>query len=166
MSRLSLPLLSTFAVEGAGGAAFRAANLPVPRLLGPIAACHVAALVGVMMQEAGGLGTFMRIFLSVAVGASITPKAVRHMPDFALSLLFVPLFIGVIGAVGYRLFRFVFGFNHPTAWYAAMPGCLPDMLIFGEEAGGDPRALSLIRATRGVGDRDHRALGDGGLLGG
>jgi membrane AbrB-like protein len=70
------------------------------------------------------------------------------MPDFALSLLFVPLFIGLIGAVGYPLFRFVFGFNHPTAWYAAMPGGLQDMLVFGEEAGGDPRALSLIHATR------------------
>jgi membrane AbrB-like protein len=31
-----------------------------------------------------------------------------------------------------------------------MPGGLQDMLIFGEESGGDPRALSLIHATRVV----------------
>ena len=140
--------LITFAIALAGGALFWLLHIPLPLLLGPMAACLLAALVGVRMQDAGGLGTFMRTFLGVAVGASITPEAVRHMPDFALSLLFVPMFIAVIGAVGYPLFRFVFGFNHPTAWYAAMPGGLQDMLIFGEEAGGDPRALSLIHATR------------------
>ena len=38
--------------------------------------------------------------------------------------------------------------NHATAYYASMPGGLQDMLVFGEEAGGDVRALSLIHATR------------------
>ncbi len=64
------------------------------------------------------------------------------------SLAFVPLFIVAIAAVGYPLFRRVFGFDHATAWYAAMPGGLQDMLVFGQEAGGDVRALSLIHATR------------------
>jgi len=50
--------------------------------------------------------------------------------------------------VGYPLFRWGFGFDHPTAFYSAMPGGLQDMLLFGEEAGGDVRALSLIHATR------------------
>jgi uncharacterized protein len=140
--------LTTFAVATAGAAAFVLAGLPLPLLLGPMAACLVAALAGARMQDAGTLGTFMRTFLGVAVGASLTPAALAHLPDFALSLLFVPLFIVVIGAVGYPLFRLVFGFNHPTAWYAAMPGGLQDMLVFGEEAGGDVRALSLIHATR------------------
>ncbi|MFN3845581.1 MAG: AbrB family transcriptional regulator [Paracoccaceae bacterium] len=123
-------------------------GLPLALLLGPMAACLVAALLGAKMQDAGTLGTFMRTFLGVAVGSSITPETIGHLPDFAWSLLFVPLFIVVIGAVGYPLFRYAFGFNHPTAWYAAMPGGLQDMLVFGEEAGGDVRALSLIHATR------------------
>jgi uncharacterized membrane protein AbrB (regulator of aidB expression) len=33
-------------------------------------------------------------------------------------------------------------------FFAAMPGGFGDMLLFGEEAGGDVRALSLIHATR------------------
>jgi len=140
--------LTTFAIAGLGGVVFLLLGLPLPLLLGPMAACLIAALAGARMQDAGWLGTFMRTFLGVAVGSSITPEAIGHLPDFALSLAFVPLFILVIGAVGYPLFRYGFGFNHPTAWYAAMPGGLQDMLIFGEEAGGDPRALSLIHATR------------------
>ena len=148
MSFLTKPRLLTFAIAIAGAVLFLGLNLPLALLLGPMAACLVAALLGAKMQDAGTLGTFMRTFLGVAVGSSITPETIGHLPDFALSLLFVPLFIVVIGAVGYPLFRYVFGFNHPTAWYAAMPGGLQDMLVFGEEAGGDVRALSLIHATR------------------
>lgn len=148
MTFFTLPRLTTFAVAVAGAAAFLLLDLPLALLLGPMAACLIAALMGARMQDAGVVGVFMRTFLGVAVGSSITPDTLGHLPDFALSLLFVPLFIVVIGAVGYPLFRFVFGFNHPTAWYAAMPGGLQDMLVFGEEAGGDVRALSLIHATR------------------
>lgn len=148
MSFLTLPRLSTFAIASAGAVLFVLLGLPLPLLLGPMAACLLAALIGAPMRDAGQLGAFMRTFLGVAVGSSITPATVGHLPDFALSLLFVPLFIVVIGAVGYPLFRLGFGFNHPTSWYAAMPGGLQDMLVFGEEAGGDVRALSLIHATR------------------
>jgi membrane AbrB-like protein len=142
------PLVTTFAVASLGGAAFWGLGLPLPLLLGPMAACLVAALVGAQMRDAGQLGQFMRTFLGVAVGTSVTPETLAHMPDFALSLLLVPLFILVIGALGYPLFRWGLGFNHPTAWYAAMPGGLQDMVVFGQEAGADVRALSLIHATR------------------
>lgn len=138
----------TFGVAGFGGLVFVLLGMPLPLLLGPMAACLIAALFGAKMQDAGSLGLFMRTFLGVAVGSSITPATLGHLPDFAVSLLFVPAFIALIGAIGYPLFRYGFRFNHPTAWYAAMPGGLQDMLIFGEEAGGDPRALSLIHATR------------------
>jgi uncharacterized protein len=48
---------------------------------------------------------------------------------------------------GFRSFRRM-GFDPATAWYAAMPGGLADMVTFGQEAGADVRALSLIQATR------------------
>lgn len=148
MKFLTVRRLTTFSVAGIGGLVFVLLGLPLPLLLGPMAACLIAALIGARMQDAGVLGTFMRTFLGVAVGSSITVETIGRIPEFATSLVFVPVFIALIGAVGYPLFRFGFGFNHPTAWYAAMPGGLQDMLVFGEEAGGDPRALSLIHATR------------------
>ena len=138
----------TFAIAGLGGAAFLLLHLPLPLLLGPMLACLIAALAGAPLAGAGQLGIFMRTFLGVAVGASITPGVLAELPDIAASLAFVPLFIGAIALLGYPLFRRVFGFDHATAWYGAMPGGLQDMLVFGEEAGGDIRALSLIHATR------------------
>jgi uncharacterized membrane protein AbrB (regulator of aidB expression) len=50
--------------------------------------------------------------------------------------------------VGVPFFRRVYRFDWATSWYAAMPGGLTDMVLFGQEAGGDVRALSLIHATR------------------
>lgn len=132
----------------AGAALFVFLGVPLPLLLGPMVACLVAALAGVGMAGMGVFAVFMRTFLGVAVGASITPALVSEMPEIAASLVFIPLFIVVIAAVGYPIFRYGFGFSHATAYYSAMPGGLQDMLIFGEEAGGDVRAMSLIHATR------------------
>ncbi len=140
--------LLSFTLAGAGAAIFLWLGLPLPLLMGPMLACLIAALCGASLADSGGFGVFMRTFLGVAVGASITPQVVGQIPDIAASLAFVPVFIIVIALAGYPLFRRGFGFDHPTAWYAAMPGGLQDMLVFGEEAGGDVRALSLIHATR------------------
>ena len=46
-----------------------------------------------------------------------------------------------------NFFRWL-GYDKVTSYYAAMPGGLQDMVIFGQEAGGNVRTLSLIHATR------------------
>ncbi|WP_337924752.1 AbrB family transcriptional regulator [Szabonella alba] len=138
----------TLAIAGAGAVLFQLAGLPLPMLLGPMALCLVAALAGARMKDMGPVGTYLRSFIGLAVGASITPDLVYQLPAMAGSLIFVPIFIIAIAAVGYPLFRRVFRLDHATAWYGAMPGGLQDMLIFGQAAGGDLRALSLIHATR------------------
>lgn len=140
--------LLTLALAAAGGALFLVLGMPLPLLLGPMLFCLVAALGGAPLADVGTLGILMRTILGVAVGASITPEVLAGLPEMAVSLLFVPLFILVIALIGYPLLRRAFGFDHATAWYGAMPGGLQDMLVFGEEAGGDIRALSLIHATR------------------
>jgi membrane AbrB-like protein len=64
------------------------------------------------------------------------------------TLILVPFMILLIGLVGVPYFQRIWGFDFVTSYYGAMPGGLQDMLVFGEEAGGDVRALSLIHATR------------------
>ena len=138
----------TLLLAALGAGAFMFMSLPLPMLLGPMAICLVAALAGANLKGMGQLGIFFRTFLGVAVGSTITPDVIARLPEFGASLLFVPLFVLAIGFIGYPLLRYGFGFNHPTAYYSAMPGGLQDMLVFGEEAGGDVRALGLIHATR------------------
>ncbi len=141
-------LLLTGAIGVGGTVAWAAAGLPLPFLLGPMLACLAAALCGVRLASWPPLTNTMRTILGVAVGASFTPAIVGQMGGMILSLAFVPLFLLVCGALGYPFLRRVAGFDKATAFYGAMPGGLQDMLLFGEESGGDPRALSLLHATR------------------
>lgn len=138
----------TFALSLIGVGVFHALNLPLPWLLGPLLACLIAALIGVRLEGIRVLNDPMRTILGVAIGAAITPALVDRLGVMAGSVALVPVFLICIGAFGYPYFRRVWGFDKATAYYAAMPGGLQDMLLFGEAAGGDARALGLIHATR------------------
>ena len=138
---------ATVAIGLAGTAAFAALGLPLPFLFGPMLACLVAALAGVPLRGLGRVSVAARTILGVAVGAAITPELVSRMPQMMASVALVPIYIVLIALVGVPYFRRM-GFDRVTSYYAAMPGGLQDMVIFGTEAGGDPRALSLIHATR------------------
>lgn len=140
--------LRTFGVAAAGTLAFWLAGLPLPFLFGPMAACLLAALAGQRLQGTGQLGHAMRTILGVAIGASITPEVVAEVPRMAGTVALIPPYIALIALIGVPFFRRVCGFDRVTAFFAAMPGGLQDMVIFGTEAGGDARALSLIHATR------------------
>jgi len=145
------PLVRTFGtllLAAVGTAAFAATGLPLPFLFGPMLACLIAALLGAPLRGTGQVGVGARTILGVAVGASITPDLVTLLPQMALSVALIPLYILCIGFIGVPFFRCVCGFDPITSYYAAMPGGLQDMVIFGTEAGADPRALSLIHATR------------------
>jgi membrane AbrB-like protein len=143
-----IPIVSAFVIAFIGGVVFLMINMPLPWLLGPICACLVAALVGVPMKGIKPLNEAMRTILGVAVGATFTPVILVSMLGMWPTLLMIPVFVVIIGLVGVPYFQRLWGYDFPTAYYAAMPGGLQDMLVFGEEAGGNPRSLSLIHATR------------------
>ncbi|WP_212524498.1 AbrB family transcriptional regulator [Actibacterium sp. MT2.3-13A] len=131
-----------------GTAVFWLLELPLPFLFGPMTGCLLAALAGLRLRGFGQVSVAARTILGVAVGASVTPAVVAQLPQMAMSLALVPLYVLVIAGLGVPFFTRVCGFDRITAYYAAMPGGLQDMVIFGQEAGGDVRALSLIHATR------------------
>ena len=135
-------------VAALGVLIFHTLALPLPWLLGPIFACLIAALAGVPMRGVKVLNDAMRTILGVAVGATFTAALLVSMAGMWPTLLLIPLMTTAIGALGVPYFQRLWGFDFATAYYGSMPGGLQDMLIFGEEAGGDVRALSLIHATR------------------
>jgi len=148
MSFFTRPRLQSILAAALGAVVFVLLGLPLPLLLGPLAGCLVFALAGVRLQDMGVISTAMRTILGVAIGSAITPAMVHELPGYGPSLLLIPIVILACGGIGYPLFRRVYGYDKPTAYYSAMPGGLQDMLVFGEEAGGNVRSMSLIHATR------------------
>jgi membrane AbrB-like protein len=138
----------TFAIALAGVGVFMGLALPLPWLLGPIFACLIAALIGIPLRAHAPTNQLMRTILGVAVGATLTPAILASMTGYWPTLLMIPVMVAAIGALGVPYFMRVWGFDFPTAYYSTMPGGLQDMLVFGEEAGGNVRTLSLVHATR------------------
>lgn len=138
----------TIGLSALGTVVFLALDLPLPFLFGPLTACLLAALGGLRLEGTGKVAVAARTILGVAVGASITPEVIHELPRIAASAFFVPIYVCLIGLVGVPFFTRICGFDRATAYYASMPGGLPDMVVFGGEAGADVRALALIHATR------------------
>jgi|TARA_B110000259_G_scaffold186985_1_gene239717 membrane AbrB-like protein len=138
----------SFAVALTGVGVFKLLHLPLPWLLGPILACLIAALCGVRMRGIKVINDAMRTILGVAVGATFTTALLASMGAMWPTLLMIPVMTGCIGLFGVVYFQKLWGFDFATSYYSAMPGGLQDMLILGEEAGGNVRTLSLIHATR------------------
>lgn len=143
-----IPVLTAFVTGAIGVAVFHAVDLPLPWLLGPITASLVAALIGLPLGGIAVVNESMRTVLGVAVGATLTPAVLATFPAMLPTLALVPVMVLAIGALGLPYFRRIWGYDFPTAYYATMPGGLQDMLVFGEEAGGNVRSMSLIHATR------------------
>jgi membrane AbrB-like protein len=143
-----LPTLYALVVAACGVAVFWVIRLPLPFLLGPMFACLAAALAGIPMKAIPHVANAMRAVLGLAVGCSITPELVGRVGAMATSVALVPVFVALIGLVGVPWFRRVCRFDPVTAYYAAMPGGLQDMIVFGREAGANVRALALVHVTR------------------
>jgi membrane AbrB-like protein len=143
-----IPYFSAFVVAGIGVALFMALGLPLPWLLGPIAAGLIAAVAGVPMRGFTPLNQLMRTILGVAVGATFTPALLISMAGFWPTLLLIPVMVLAIGLLGVPYFNRLWRYDFATSYYATMPGGLQDMIAFGEEAGANVRSLSLIQATR------------------
>lgn len=138
----------TLAISAAGTAIFHLLALPLPFLFGPLFLCLFAALLGAPLLGTGQVAVGARTILGLAVGASITPAVIHQLPQMAASVIFVPVYVLLIGLIGVPFFQRICGFDRATAYYASMPGGLQDMVVFGQEAGADVRALALIHATR------------------
>ncbi len=147
-SIVTLARFNTLVLAFVGAVLFWWVGLPLPFIFGPMTACLFAALAGMKLQGFGAISVGARTILGVAVGASITPDVVHQLPQMAASLAFMPFYVVLIAVVGVPFFNRVCGFDPITSYYAAMPGGLQDIVIFGGEAGADVRALSLIHATR------------------
>lgn len=145
---ININVLKTHLVCITGAMLFLGLRLPLPWLFGPLFASLTVAVFGVQLKTWKPLNDGMRTILGVAIGATITPAFFLSVPSLAPTLIMVPILIIAIGICGVFYFKKLLKYDFPTAYYASMPGGLQDMILFGEEAGANVRAVSLIHATR------------------
>jgi membrane AbrB-like protein len=144
---------ATLALGAAGGAVASVLGLPLPWLLGALAATAWASVKGVRL--AGGpplFPTWPRLVcipvIGVLIGASVTPEALAGAARWWPGLVGVILFVPTALAANYWILRRVGRFDPATAYFASIPGGLIESIEMGGEAGADIRALTSLQFAR------------------
>lgn len=125
-----------------------AIGMPLPWMLGPMIGTTIAAMAGLPVRGPGKLRPIVIPVIGVLLGSGITADLFGQLGSFALTLILLPLFLSAAAAVSYIVYRRLGGYDPVTAFYAAMPGGLNEMLLIGAAAGGDEKKIALAHAAR------------------
>jgi membrane AbrB-like protein len=142
------PILTALVIGAAGGLLFYAVHLPLPWMMGAMAATTVASMAGVPQTMPAWARPPTIAVLGVLLGSSFTREMVGRMPEWLPSLLTLPVYILVIGLLALVYLRKVARLDSRTAFFCATPGGLGEMVILGDRSGADLRTISLVHATR------------------
>lgn len=124
------------------------ANLPLPWMLGPMIGNTIAAMLRIPVRGPDKLRPFVIPVIGVMLGAGVTPELFGLLGSWVLTLVVLPIFLGCAAGISFLVYRRIGGYDVVTAFYAAMPGGLNEMLILGAEAGGSERRIALAHAAR------------------
>lgn len=131
-----------------GGWLFALCRLPLPWMLGSMVFCTAAAIARAPVAAPTVIRPPMSAVIGVMLGSGFRPDLIAQLPNWLPTLAGLVLFMlaCAVCCVGY--FRRVAGYDPVTAFFAGMPGGLVEMVITGEEKGGDARTIALIHSAR------------------
>lgn len=141
-------LLIAFALSTSGGALFTALDLPLPWLLGALAASTAASLAGLRFRVVPAVRAPMIGIIGVMIGSTFTLERIEGAAAWLPSLAVLTVYVGVVGIVIFGYLRRHAGFDRATTFFAATPGGLSEMILLSDRMGADVRQVSLIHATR------------------
>jgi membrane AbrB-like protein len=147
-ARLLSRIVLALSLGAAGGAVFSFLKLPLPWLLGPMIFNTVAVMARVPVLPPIRLRPYVVVVIGVLLGSGFTPEVIGQVSGWAVSLLFLGLYLIVSGALVVPYYRYIGGFDPVTAYFAGMPGGLNEMMMIGKDMGGDDKAIILAHASR------------------
>lgn len=131
-----------------GGWAFWWLNLPLPWMLGALFATMTAAVAGLPVAGPGRIRGAVVAVIGVLLGAGFTPALLQEIGAWALTLGALALYLALSLAVLIPWFRVAGRFDRRTAFFAAMPGGLSEMVELAEAAGADVPRVILAHSLR------------------
>ena len=131
-----------------GGAAFAFADLPLPWMLGAMAATMGASFSGVEIALPQPLRKLMIAVVGVTLGSAFTPDRLEGIVTWLPSIAVLPIYVAVIGCLILVYLRWLSTFDGKTAFFAATPGGLSEMVLLSDQLGGDMRNVALFHSAR------------------
>ena len=138
----------TLALGIPGGALFYLLNMPLPWMLGAMAATTVAAISGVRVALMPSLRLVFVAILGVMLGSAFTPEVVKGIALWLGSFAWLALYVVIATALIWLYYRRLARYDSVTAYFSAAPGGLNEMILAGGALGGDERRISMSHAAR------------------
>jgi len=143
-------LAETLVFAAAGGLTFGLVGIPAGYLSGSILMVAAAALAGRPMLIPTPLMRVLMVLIGISLGSVVMPETLHGMATYPLSIAALVLATVLISLGGTAYLRAVHGWNTTTAYLAAVPGGLSQVLSIALELDADVRAIAIVQSTRVV----------------
>lgn len=142
------PVLLALTISIIFGTGANLAGLPLPWMLGPMIGNTLAAVLGLPIKGPDRLRPVVIPVIGVMLGSSVTVALFAGLGNWAITLIILPVFLAIASGLSFLVYRRIGAYDPVTAYYAAMPGGLNEMLVLGAQAGGDEQRIALAHAAR------------------
>ena len=132
----------------AGGFSFYALGLPLPWMLGALFFTMVASVRGVPLEAPNRIRPAVIAIIGVMLGARFTPDVITQALAWSQALGLLLVYLVLTAATVVPFYRFVGGFDWPTAYFSGMPGGLAEMIEMGEAIGAKVPPIILAHSLR------------------
>jgi membrane AbrB-like protein len=143
-------LAETLAFAAGGGLALGLLGVPAGFLSGSILAVATASLAGRPMLMPSALVRVLLVLIGVSLGAVVTPSTLNGITAYPLSVAALIMAMVCISITGAQYLRVVHGCDTLTAYLAAAPGGLSQVMGLATELNADIRAIAIVQTTRVV----------------
>ncbi len=138
----------TLAIAALGGGLFYLIHFPLPWMLGAMAATTLGALLKLQLGVPPRLRNPTMIVLGLMLGSGFTPDVPGRLLEWWPGLLALAVYLAGAIWVGAFWYRRKLGCDAPTAYYAAVPGGLSEMVALAMAEKGDEGLVSILHTLR------------------
>jgi membrane AbrB-like protein len=140
----------TLCFAAAGGLTLGLLGMPAGFLSGSILAVACGSLAGRPMLMPTPLMRTLLVLIGMSLGAVVTPATLNGMATYPLSIACLIVAMITISASGAAYLRIVHGWDTITAYLAAAPGGLSQVMGLAAEFDADMRGIAIVQTVRVV----------------
>jgi len=143
-------ILLAILIATIGSILFIYLNFPLPWLLGSIFITTIFMRFEKLpiSKPNNYFSTPVRVIVGVTIGSAFTPAIWEQLDNYFYSLLFVIPYVLITTLLGILYYWKLQNFDKKTAYLAAMPGGIIEMVLLGEELKANVAKITLVQASR------------------
>jgi uncharacterized protein len=148
LARVTRNFVETLVFSAIGGLTLGLLGMPAGFLSGSILMVAIASLAGRPMLIPLLPMRILLVLIGISLGAVVTPATLNGMATYPLSIAVLLAAMICISVSGASYLRAVHGWDKMTAYLAAAPGGLSQVMGLALELDADIRAIAIVQTTR------------------